>query len=124
MSDFYQFIVNLTARDNNVFASFQKINKQVNTVNASVNNLHSTISQKLNRVDISAIGDIVDRAGQAFVDLSAPGVAFEDSMAELSAITGIAGKDLDILSKNARKVGASSGLGELIETKEAELKKL
>ena len=111
MSDFYQFIVNLTARDNNVFASFQKINKQVNNVNASVNTLQNTIVDKLNRVDVSALAGNLERIGQAFADLSAPGVAFEDSMAELSAITGIVGKDLDMLSENARKVGVNSGLG-------------
>jgi len=36
---------------------------------------------------------------------------FEQSMAEVSAITGIAGKDLDHLSKKSLEVGAATGLG-------------
>ena len=44
-------------------------------------------------------------------ELSTSGIEFEQGMADLQAITGIVGKDLETISKTARKVGKESGLG-------------
>ena len=44
-------------------------------------------------------------------ELSTSGIEFEQGMADLQAITGIVGKDLETISKSARKVGKESGLG-------------
>ena len=41
----------------------------------------------------------------------APAIGFNQSMADLSAITGIAGKDLERLGATARRTGKDSGLG-------------
>jgi TP901 family phage tail tape measure protein len=43
--------------------------------------------------------------------MTAPGLEFEQSMADLSAITGIVGNDLESLGETARKVGKASGVG-------------
>lgn len=104
-------LFNIIFKDNNVFAQFNKINEQVNNVDKSINKVDSSIRTKLSTVNLEAISSQVERAGRAFSTLAAPGVAFEASMAELSAITGIVGSDLDDLGVRAKQVGADSGLG-------------
>lgn len=44
-------------------------------------------------------------------EITAPGADFQQSMADLSAITGITGKDLDELGKAAREMGKKAGIG-------------
>jgi TP901 family phage tail tape measure protein len=44
-------------------------------------------------------------------EITAPGADFQQSMADLSAITGITGKDLDNLGNAAREMGKKSGIG-------------
>jgi len=55
--------------------------------------------------------ELMNRLGDTMGQLMQPGVEFEQSMADLSSITGIAGKDLEQLGKIARETGVSSGLG-------------
>ena len=43
-------------------------------------------------------------------ELVGPGADFQQSMADLSAITGIAGKDLETLGESARQLGEKSGV--------------
>jgi TP901 family phage tail tape measure protein len=107
----FDYIINILLKENNLFVQFNKMNEQVNTVNQSVNNVSNTIKNKLNIINLEAISSQIERVGTAFKDLSTPGVEFEKSMADLSAITGIAGADLDQLGKNAKKIGVESGLG-------------
>lgn len=107
----FDYIFNILFKDNNLFVQFNKLNDQVNTVNQSVNNVSNTLSSKLNRINLEAISSQIERVGTGLVDLATPGITFQKSMQELSAITGIAGSDLDQLGKNARKIGIDSGLG-------------
>lgn len=107
----YQYILNLLLKDNNVFAQFNKVENQVNKVNNSVNSLSQSITNKLGSVNISSLADNVERTGLAFQKLAAPGVAFEQSISDLSAITGIVGKNLDDLANTAEETGKKTGLG-------------
>lgn len=61
--------------------------------------------------DLNAILGVADRTGTLFANLSKEGANFGQSMANLSAKTGITGNALEALSNNARKVGKESGLG-------------
>ena len=83
-------------------AGFQKFEK---TGTKAVNKI------KTDFVALSAKIQIASHAAQALTNLSAPYAEFGQSVADLSAITGIAGKDLEKLSDAARSVGKSSGLG-------------
>lgn len=102
----------------NVFAQIEKlqanfaevitvIDKVDNTVNNTVNN----INKKLKTVNLNAIVDRVEYVTEAISGISAPGIDFERSVADLSAITGIVGAELEGLEEQARQVGVSSGLG-------------
>lgn len=69
------------------------------------------ICKQIKAPNINAVLDIADRVGSAFSSAVATGMNFGQSMADLSSITGIAGAELAGLEENARKIGASSGLG-------------
>lgn len=53
---------------------------------------------------VSGLGDFLGRA-------TAPAMEFEQGMADLSAITGVVGDELDLVAATARRVGRESGLG-------------
>lgn len=57
------------------------------------------------------ISELFGRAAESLQNITAPGVEFEQGMADLSAITGIAGKKLEDLGARARKVGKDTGVG-------------
>lgn len=107
----YDFIINLLMKQNNVFVQFNKMNESINTVTNSVNKVTNTITNKLDRISLDSALNQIDRVSTGFMDLATPGIAFQKSMKELSAITGIAGTDLEQLGENARKIGVDSGLG-------------
>lgn len=110
----YQIIIDLK---NNIYASLKDIKKKFNEVDDAASKVGKTtervngICQKLSQIQFAAVFDMIDRAGQALASLGAPGMAFEQSMADLSSITGITGKELEELGKTARATGKETGLG-------------
>lgn len=114
MANFLNFLVNLVAKDTNVYATFTKVQQQLNVTQTAVNSFNQNISNSFNKfspLKFEAISGMIERTGRAIQSIAAPGVAFEQNMADLSAITGITGKDLELLGEQARKVGTKSGLG-------------
>lgn len=69
------------------------------------------ISSALRTIELSAIISQVQGIASAFGELSTPSIKFEQSIADLAAITGATGGELDDLAKTARQVGVDSGLG-------------
>lgn len=57
------------------------------------------------------ISELAGKVAESLQNMTAPGLEFEKKMADLSAITGITGKDLEGLGQTARRVGVESGLG-------------
>lgn len=114
MANFLNFLINIVAKDTNVHATFTKVHQQLNVTQSAVDSFNQNISNsfnKFNSMKFEAIAAMTERSGRAMQSLAAPGVAFEQSMADLSAITGITGNELDSLGDQARKVGRQSGLG-------------
>lgn len=119
--------VNFSALDNSVNKVSQTVNavstdisNNITEVNTSVNNVNATvekttnnITNQLNRISFAAVVDNVRNISDAFKSLAGAeiGVGFEQSMADLSSITGIVGKELEDLGQVARETGKSSGLG-------------
>lgn len=99
---------------NNAISS---IKKQLSDVKVEAGKTNSSfmkftsLCQKMNTIHFNAVVDATRNVTDAFSTLSASGIGFEKSMADLSSITGIAGKDLDNLGKIARQTGKDSGLG-------------
>lgn len=69
------------------------------------------LMSRLNAIALSAIIDQVRGIADGFKSLATPAIQFEQSMHDLSAITGSVGDELEELTKAAREVGAESGLG-------------
>lgn len=69
------------------------------------------ICSKLSIPNANAIISVVERVTDGLAGAAAQGMSFGQSMADLSSITGIAGKELEQLEADARKFGQDSGLG-------------
>ena len=65
----------------------------------------------LRTIELTSIIQQVQMVTGALGGLAEPAMTFEQSMADLSAITGSVGEELEDLTKTARKVGMESGLG-------------
>ena len=69
------------------------------------------IVKQLKSINAAAVVDIFRDLADVLAGLSAPALTFEQSMADLSAITGATGQELEDLGRTAREVGKQSGLG-------------
>jgi TP901 family phage tail tape measure protein len=65
----------------------------------------------LSRIQLKTQLDVFREYGGAFANAARQGAAFGQSVADLSSITGIVGKDLEDLAANSRKLGQESGMG-------------
>lgn len=57
----------------------------------------------MNIPDLNALQMVAERVCDGFVAASESGIAFEQSIADLQSITGIAGKDLESLARYGLK---------------------
>ena len=89
---------------------FAEVDKAAAKV-ASTSERANTVCKRLASLDMGNMVNMLDRAGQTLQNLGGSGSAFEQSMADLSSITGIAGKELISLGQVARETGKTSGLG-------------
>lgn len=98
-----------------ISVAFEVINRSAAPL-GNINRMFSEIGGTINRVTdrmmkINQTVELVDKMGAAAERISQPYRVFEQSMAGLSSITGIAGGDLKRLGKVARQSGVDSGLG-------------
>lgn len=71
----------------------------------------TNICNELKNIKYSTIVSNFKESAEFLEKMSTAGVEFEQGMADLQAITGIVGKDLETISRTARRVGKESGLG-------------
>lgn len=69
------------------------------------------ICSRMKNLELASWAENVRNAFDGLSSLSESGVGFQQSMADLQAITGIVGKDLQTISQAARETGKQSGLG-------------
>lgn len=91
-------------------ASVKKLHKKLQDTSQEANR-SSDLLKKLDAITLSAIIDQVRGIADGLREMASPAIQFEQSMADLSAITGSVGDELEDLKKTAREVGAESGLG-------------
>lgn len=70
-----------------------------------------SVGKSIRNIELTSLIQQVQMVGETFGKLTAPAVDFEQSMADLSAITGSVGDELEDLKQTAREVGKASGLG-------------
>ena len=109
----------------NMFAEFTKIVQVVEKVDESVQNSTRQITEhvdksanafgglqkQIERISLTSIIEQVEQLAEGVENLTGPGIGFEQLMADLSSITGIAGDELRDLGKVDRQTGKESGLG-------------
>ena len=81
-----------------------------NDTNDQVKDFQKTLSE-FKWPNVSALIDVFERVSEAVGEVAAAGMQFRQSVADLSSITGIAGKDLEDLAERSRAIGRESGLG-------------
>ena len=81
-----------------------------NDTNDKVKDFQKTLSE-FKWPNVSALIDVFERVSEAVGEAAAAGMQFRQSVADLSSITGIAGKDLEDLAERSRAIGRESGLG-------------
>lgn len=91
-------------------ASVKKLHKKLQDTSQEANR-SSDLLKKIDAITLSAIIDQVRGIADGLKEMASPAIQFEQSMADLSAITGSVGDELEDLKKTAREVGAESGLG-------------
>lgn len=103
------FVINVTGNAGNSVQSItQKITSLTSQAMKTVN-VFQTLSGKI--VVFNQLSDMLQRVSADFANVSKSGMDFQQSVADLSSITGITGAELDGLSKKAREFGVTSGLG-------------
>lgn len=70
-----------------------------------------SIDNSIRNIELTSLIQQVQMVGETLGQLATPAVDFQQSMADLSAITGSVGEELEDLTQTAREVGKASGLG-------------
>ena len=70
-----------------------------------------SVGKSIRNIELTSLIQQVQMVGETLGQLATPAVDFEQSMADLSAITGSVGEELADLTQTARDVGKASGLG-------------
>lgn len=95
-----------------VFKAIDNITKTTNAISDGLKGVENNVSKFADKaMKLNQTVELFDKMGAAATSITEPYRVFESSMAELSAITGIAGDELADLGKTAREIGVQSGLG-------------
>ena len=70
-----------------------------------------SLGNSIRNIELTSLIQQVQMVGETLGQLASPAVDFEQSTADLSAITGSVGDELEDLKQTAREVGKASGLG-------------
>lgn len=69
------------------------------------------VGNSIRNIELTSLIQQVQMVGETLGQLATPAVDFEQAIADLSAITGSVGDELEDLKQTAREVGKASGLG-------------
>ena len=103
------FTINIQGNaQNSLQAISQNVTALTNNVSKSIGifNVFSTKIFALNQFT-----QVVENTSAVFSEFAQSGLSFQQSIADLSSITGIAGSDLESLTEKSREFGKKSGLG-------------
>lgn len=102
--------------DNEIFkqlkaleAQFQQLNGKVTSIEKGTKNSFSSISAHIKSISLTNLTTQLQNVSTAFTELNAPGMKYSTSMAEVSAITGVTGKQLELLGRKARESAKEFG---------------
>ena len=90
--------------------AFKEVDKEAKKATSQSEKFGNLCSQ-LSIPNADSIINVIERFSDGMAVALNKGVSFGQSIADLSSITGITGKELEQLEANARKFGETSGLG-------------
>ncbi len=88
---------------------FQNAIKEAVNATEKAKTVFGKITDSLIKIQTAA--QAVSHVGETLNQVTAPAIDFQQRMADLSAITGVVGEDLDAVAGMARRIGKESGLG-------------
>lgn len=130
MNNSFNFGINFNvAGGNDVSAIFVGLFKNIDILQAEITQINQTLntfaenttkaiegvaksvkeSTNLSKLNFAAMLDFADRTATSLSSLSAPGIALEKNLAELSAITGVTGEGLKAIEMAARDTAKTFG---------------
>ncbi len=99
-----------------IFQQLKELKEQFGQLNGKVSNIEQTskksfasVSQSLKAISFVSITQGLQNLNQGFQDLNAPGLKFSSALADVEAITGVTGKQLDLLGQKARESAKEFG---------------
>lgn len=94
--------------ESSVGQSLDSVSGHIKEINANVDGMAGRMNQA-RAIDVTAIGQSFEALGNQITAASQPGVDFQSSLADMSAITGVVGEDLALMGKNARTLAKDLG---------------
>lgn len=88
---------------------FEQLNSKVDKIEENAKSSFKSISQSLKNIDVVAVTQGIENLKNTLEAVNEPGMSFESNMADLSAITGITGDQLDELGQKARENAKTFG---------------
>lgn len=114
----FEYNINVKLNDQGVTVGVDGISKaldgvaeQAERTSQSMGGLGGVVERLKKNLDFTQLTQVLGNVNQGLQALNAPAVGFEQSMADLQAITGVVGEEFEDLSRTARRVGVESGLG-------------
>ena len=90
--------------------AFEEVKKETSNTTSQFKKF-TDLCGSLKMPNTIALAEALGKVGNALAGATDKGMSFGQTMADLSSITGLVGKDLAQLEANARKLGKESGLG-------------
>lgn len=91
-------------------SAFEEVKKETTNTTSQFGKF-TALCDKMKVPNFMVWAETIGKVGNALSNATEKGMSFGQSMADLSSITGVVGKDLEQLEANARKFGKESGLG-------------
>ena len=116
MDNKLKYQINLSLKDL-VSSSLAKVRKGFEELGKKAEDVQQkaagfgNVCERISKIQFKNMADMLDRSVQVFQEATGSGMEYEQAMADLVAITGIAGKELEEIGRVARKTGEESGLG-------------
>lgn len=105
--------------EGNVFVAIKQLQANFNSLEESVKQIEtnskasfSSIANSISSIKIASVTQNLQNLSQGFQDINQPGLSFNQSLRELSALTGTSGRDLnklgDLARSSAKEFGGSA----------------
>lgn len=94
--------------ESSVGQSLESVSGHIKNINTNVDGMAGRMNQ-VRAIDIAAIGQSFEALGNQIAEASQPGVDFQSSLADMSAITGVVGQDLENMGLKARNLTKELG---------------